>query len=102
MERETSTSRAYVYTGSGRLITESGARFPIDAGHELSRPFIASPGWLKRHAPIAEHLVPLVEWEARKAKPEPKPTPAKVAAEVEEKPKAKPKRTRKAKPKAEE
>lgn len=96
----TSHYKVHVWTGEGRIVTESGVRENIESGADLSRPFLASPGWLRRHENVLEFLPTLEEFEASKRKPE--PTPAKVEAVAEEKPKAKPKRTRKAKPKTSE
>lgn len=90
---------AYVWTGEGRIVTQSGTRYPINSGHELARPFVADHGWLERRPEIAKHCVPLGEHlEAQK------PAPAKEPAELQEAKPAKPKRKprKKAEPKAEE
>lgn len=79
MSRETSTQKQYVYTGSGACRTEDGLRTSIDGGDDTSRPFVASVGWLQRHAPIRHLLKPLVAYEADKAKAaKAKPTSAKA------------------------
>ena len=88
--RKNSHSLAFVWTGEGRITTQSGSRWPIDAGHELSRPFIADHGWLERRPEIAKLCIPFEDYKAAKAKAaKPTPTPAKA----EEKPAKAAKRT---------
>ena len=78
--RRNSHSLAYVWTGEGRITTQSGSRWPIDAGHELSRPFIADHGWLERRPDIAKLCIPFEDYKAKQTQAK-KPAPTKAKAE---------------------
>ena len=102
-KRETSTQTWYVYTGDAPIRTDDGIRTNINGDEDTAKPFVASVGWLRRHAPISHRLVTLEEHKANqekakanKPKPEPKPEPPKEVAKTEG---AKPKPKRKAKAK---
>ena len=81
MSRETSTQKQYVYTGPTACRTEDGLRTNIDGGDDTSRPFVASVGWLQRHAPIRHLLKPLDAYKADKVKAQKAKQPTKAKAE---------------------
>lgn len=93
MGRETSTQKTYVYTGPGTIRTEDGLRDNIEAGTDKSRAFVASNGWVRRHARIAYRLMLESEYEAKKVADAKK---AKAEASKKEE-KAKPAKAKKAK-----
>ena len=84
-KRETSTQKWYVYTGTGAIRTEDGTRTSIAGDEGTARPFVASVGWLRRHAPVKHRLIPLEDWKAAQQEHE-----AKADEPAEKEPEAKP------------